>query len=90
MSYSPQGCKEKDMTEHTHTHTRIHTYVCVLVIQSCLTICDLMDCSPPSSSVHRIFHARILEWVAIPFSRGSSPPRDRTWVSCIAGRFLTD
>ena len=47
-----------------------------------------MGCSPPGSSVHGIFQARILEWVAIPISRGSSPPRDRTWVSCIAGRFF--
>ena len=45
--------------------------------------------SPPGSSVHGILQARILEWVAIPFSRGSSQPRDQTWVSCIAGRFFT-
>ena len=51
--------------------------------------CDPMDCSPPGSSVHGILQARILEWVAIPFSRGSSKPRDRTQVSCIAGRFFT-
>ena len=49
-----------------------------------------MDCSPPGSSVHEIFQARILEWVAISFSRGSSQPRDRNQVSCIAGRFFTD
>ena len=48
-----------------------------------------MDCNPPGSSVHGILQARILEWVAIPFSRGSSPPRDQTPVSHIAGRFLT-
>ena len=48
-----------------------------------------MDCSLPGSSVHWIHQARILEWVAIPFSRGSSWPRDQTWVSCIAGRFFT-
>ena len=47
-----------------------------------------MDCSLPGSSVHGIFQARILEWVAISFSRGSSQPRDRTWVSCIAGGFF--
>ena len=45
-----------------------------------------MDCSPPGSSVHGIFQARILEWVAIYFSRGSSQPRDWTWVSCIGRR----
>ena len=54
--------------------------------QSCPTLCDPMDCSIPGSSVHGIFQARVLEWVAISFSRGSSRPRDRTRVSCIAGR----
>ena len=48
-----------------------------------------MDCSPPGSSVYGIFQASTLEWVAIPFSRGSSQPRDQSWVSCIAGRFFT-
>ena len=56
------------------------------VAQSCPTLCDPVDYSPPDSSVHGILQARILEWVAISFSRGSSQPRDRTWVSCIAGR----
>ena len=56
------------------------------VTQSCPTLCDLIDCSLPSSSVHGILQARVLEWVAISFSRGSSQPRDRTWVSCIGGR----
>ena len=50
--------------------------------------CDPMVCSLPGSSVHGILQARILEWVAIFFSRGSSWPRDRTWVSCIAGRLF--
>ena len=49
-----------------------------------------MDCSPPGHSVHRIFQARILEWVAISFSRGSSRLRDWTWVFCTAGRFFTN
>ena len=57
--------------------------------QSRLTLCDPTDCSPPGSSVHGILQARILEWVAMPFSRGSSHPRDWTQVSCIVGRFLT-
>ena len=48
------------------------------LLQSCPTLCDSMDCSPPGSSVHEILQARILEWVAMPFSRGSSPPRDQT------------
>ena len=56
------------------------------VAQSCLTLCSPMDCSPPGSSVHGIFQARILEWVAISLSGGSSWPRDRTQVSHIAGR----
>ena len=59
------------------------------VSQSCLTLCNPMDCSPPGSSVHGIFQARILEWVAISFSRGSSQPRDQTQVSHIAGRCFT-
>ena len=59
----------------------------MLVAQLWPTLCDPMDCSPPGSSVHGILHARILEWVAISFSRWSSQPRDRTWVSCTAGRF---
>ena len=57
--------------------------------QSCPTLCNPMDCSPPGSSVHGILQARILEWIAIPFSRGSSHPRDRAWVSCIASGFFT-
>ena len=58
-----------------------------LVAQSCLTLCKPMDCSPPGSSVHGILQASILEWVAMPFSRGSSKsqgifqtPGDRTWI----------
>ena len=61
----------------------------VLVTQSCLMLCDSMDCSPPGSSVHGIFQAKILEWFAISFSRGSSWPRGRNWVSYTAGRFFT-
>ena len=64
-------------------------FVCAFVAQSCLTLCEPMDCSPPGSSVHGILQTRILEWVTIPFSRGSSQPRDQTWVSCTAGRFFT-
>ena len=48
----------------------------LLVAQSCPTLCEPMDCSPPGSSVHGIVQARILEWVAVSFSRGSSQPRD--------------
>ena len=56
------------------------------VAQSCPTLCDPVDCSLLASFVHGILHPRILEWVAISFSRGSSRPRDRTQVSHIAGR----
>ena len=68
-------------------------HVCMHImqsLQSCLTHCDPMDCSSPGSSVHGILQARILEWVAMPFSRGSSQPRGLThlsWILCIAGRF---
>ena len=59
------------------------------VAQWCPSLCDPMDCSLPGSSVHGIFQARVLEWVAIAFSRVSSWPRDGTWVSRIAGRLFT-
>ena len=62
----------------------------VAVAQSCPTLCDPMHCSPQGSSVHGTLQARILEWVAIPFTRGSSPTRDRTLVSCIAGRLPSE
>ena len=62
-------------------------FVC-LVTQLCLTLCGSLDCRPPDSSVHGIFQERMLEWVAISFSSGSSLPRDQThisYVSCTAG-----
>ena len=59
------------------------------VAQSCPTLSDPMDCSPPGSSIHGIFQARVLEWDAIAFSRGSSWPRDRTQISCIVSRCFT-
>ena len=65
---------------------------CALIAQSCLTLCDPVDCSPPASSVHGISQARILEWIAISFSRESFQPRDQTRLSCvfcIAGGFFT-
>ena len=60
---------------------RVHTRS---VTQSCLILCNPMDHSPPSSSVHRTFQARILQWVAISYSRGYSRPRDRTCISCVS------
>ena len=63
-------------------YTHINTYICACVhAQSCPTLYDLMDCSPLGSSVHGIFQARMLGWVAISSSRGSSQPRDWTHIS---------
>ena len=59
------------------------------VSQLCPPLCDPMDCGPPGSSVHWILQARILEWVVISFSRGSSQPKDQTQVSRTAGRLFT-
>ena len=61
---------------------------CSLVAKSCLTLCDPMDYSPPGSSVHGILQASILEWAAMPSSRGSSQPRDQTQVSCFGRQIL--
>ena len=64
---------------------------CCFVAQSRSRVwlsCDPKDCSPPGSSVHGFSQARILEWVAISFSRGYSPPRDWTWISCISRQIL--
>ena len=67
----------KKLTQHCKS-----TISCTC-IQSCLTLWDPMDCSPPGCSVHRISQARILEWVAISSSRGSSRPRDQTHLLCL-------
>ena len=79
------GCKESDTTEGTsqqqqQAESKASSTLCpnlvivviVLVAPSCLTLCNPMDCSPPGPSVHEILQVRILEWIAIPFSRGSS------------------
>ena len=74
----------------------IQSMLTVWVVCACLctqlhqTLCDPMDCSPPGSSVHSIFQARILDQIAISFSRGSSPLRDQTRVSCVSciGRLI--
>ena len=69
--------------------TQAHlSFMKVKVAQSCLTFCDPMDRSIPGFSVLGILQARILKWVAVPFSRGSSQPRDQTQVSCIEGDSL--
>ena len=72
---------------------RKNSFNCVVFsrLQSCLTLCDPMDCSPPGSSVHGISMAKILEWVAISFSRESSQSRDWTHLFCIgSGFFITE
>ena len=77
---------------YTHVSSLSHSrriICCCLVAKSYPTLCDPMDCNLPGSSVHWILQARILEWVAISSSRGSSQPKDQTLVSCIAGRFFT-
>ena len=71
----------------------ISSCACILSFFSCVGLCDPMDCSLPGSSVHGILQARILEWVAMPSSRGSSWPRDRTrvsYVSCIGRQLYTN
>ena len=67
-----------------YTHTHIHIHCCWLVAK----FCDPMDCSWPGSSVSRISQARILKWVAISFSNGSSQPKEWTCVSCISRRII--
>ena len=79
--------KKKNTQQSDLLHTCTH--VCAKSLQSCQILCDPIDCSPLGSSVHGISQARILEWVGISFSRGSSPPRDRTRLSCIVGRCFT-
>ena len=76
-------CVFIDTYVYTHVYTQMYTHVCVLITQSCLTLCDPMNCSPPGSSVHGISQARKLELAAISFSRGSSWPRDQIHVSFI-------
>ena len=81
----------KEFVEDVYCHPAYLTYIHSEseVAQSCPTLCEPMDCSLPGSSVHGIFQAIVLEWIAISFSRGSSWPRDRTQVSHIVGRRFT-
>ena len=101
----PECSSSPDLSSHWEMGTCWATYVCppsfchlsresalkvnVLVTQSCPSLCDPMDCSPPGPSVRGILQARILEWVAISFCRGSSRPRDQTHVFYMSGRFST-
>ena len=68
------------------TQTTVPTLKWSEVAQLCPTLCHPMDCNLQRSSIHGIFQAKVLEWVAISFSRGSSQPRDQTWASHIVGR----
>ena len=86
--YSPKGCKESDTTSTISLNTLVNSKHSLQpqLNDHCSAVSDSLW--PHGSSVHRILQARILEWVTIPFSRGSSWPRDWTWVSCLAGRFF--
>ena len=77
-----RGCGEKG--------TLLHCCRVCLVTQSCPTLCDPMDCSPSGSSVHGNSPSKNTIVIAMPSSRGSSQPRDRTWVSCTAGRLPSE
>ena len=99
----PKPKMKSKWVQNHQQHETVRSTVCV--IQQATALCfpsppkclslngvqlsDPKDCSPPGSSVHGTHQARILEWVAIPFSRGSSWPRDQIQVSCVAGRFFT-
>ena len=78
------------MVPSTEVAVTLYVHMYVLVTQLCPTLCKLMDCSPSGSSVHGILQARILEWIAIPFSKGSPQPRNQTQVFNTAGRFFTN
>ena len=80
------GGEAKSCHKATYIQGHGNYCYCCEVAQSCLTLCNPTDCSLPGSSIYGISQARILEWVAISFSRGSSRPRDRTWVSRFVGR----
>ena len=82
IMYISHGFLPETLLKRVKIHP-VYRYCYCLIINLCPTLCNPMNCRPPGSSVHRILPARILEWVAISFSRGSSQPRDRTDVSCI-------
>ena len=101
-NFPERGILRKALPDHSEIkEEEIHNYIWknkyssawknfkVLVTWSCPTLCNLMNSSPPGSSVHGILQARTLEWVAFPFSRASSQPRDWIPISCIAGKFFT-
>ena len=84
----------KPIYTHTYVYTYIHTYMCIYIyitcacvhvklLQSCAALCDAADCSLSGSSVHGILHEKILEWVSMPSSTGSSQPRIEPYICCI-------
>ena len=84
-------CKQMSTISLVFWAINNHTCMCAKSLQPCLTLCNSVDCGLPGSSVHGILQARILEWVAIPSSRGSSWPRDQThisYISCIGRQVL--
>ena len=94
VSISSTVLKRSGKSRHLHLVSHIKgksfNLLPLNIMLSVSDSCDPMDCSLPGSSVHGILQARILEWVAISFSRGSSRPKNQTWVSCIAGRYFTN
>ena len=104
MNCTKSADKFRDITDIFTTLSKVFLFILLVLLlfyqhfvlccisedcaQLCLTLCDPMDCSPPDSSVYGILQARILEWVAISYSRGSSWPRDWTGVSCIGRPIL--
>ena len=86
--FYPRDLQSVQMWQTTFLSFHFLISMCVLVAQSCPTLCNPMDCSPPGSSVHGILQAGTLGWVATSFSRGSSRPRDQTRVSCITGKYF--
>ena len=74
----PQLPGRSKRKKETFSSVTLYSFVCMHAksLLSCLTLCDPVDCRPPGSSVHQILQARIVQWVALPFSRGSSQPRD--------------
>ena len=88
MGYKPTRAKHNGLAVYrlNHSATSSHTMGCTHAksLQSCLTLCNPMDCHPPGSSVHGVSQARILEWLALASSGGSSQPRNRTCLSCVS------
>ena len=89
LTYHPVSILVNSKSFH-RSNLRTILIPCCLVAQFCPILCDPVDCSPPGSPVHGSSQARILEWVAISFSRGSSQPWDGTHISCIGRQIPTE